>query len=75
MFNPDALGNRKAFVGAGVMFVAAQKMKQLESWGLALAGTIVAMIPYLSPCCCIGLPVGIWSLVVLLNQDVKSAFR
>jgi hypothetical protein len=33
------------------------------------------MIPYISPCCCLGLPIGIWALVVLNNEQVKSSFR
>jgi hypothetical protein len=28
----------------------------------------------MSPCCCIGLPVGIWSLVVLSNAQVRQQF-
>jgi hypothetical protein len=50
------------------------KMKKLENYGLALAVSIVAMIPCLSPCCCIGLPIGIWALVVLNKPEVKQYF-
>jgi hypothetical protein len=32
------------------------------------------MIPCLSPCCCLGLPIGIWALVVLLDNNVKASF-
>lgn len=63
--------------GAFVIFGAIQ-MKNLQMWGVSLAACIVAMIPYFysGPCCCLfGLPVGIWGLIVLLNQDVKAAFR
>jgi hypothetical protein len=49
-------------------------MKQLRNYGLAMTGSIVAMVPC-SLCCLLGLPLGIWSLVVLNNQDVKDAFR
>ncbi len=51
------------------------KMKKLESYGLAMAASIIAMIPCLSPCCLIGLPIGIWALVVLSKPEVKSAFH
>lgn len=61
-------------IGA-VVFFGAQKMKALESYSFAVVATILAMIPCLSPCCILGLPIGIWSLVVLLSQDVKAAFR
>jgi ABC-type proline/glycine betaine transport system permease subunit len=50
-------------------------MRQLKGRGLAIAGAILAMIPLFTCCCCvIGLPVGIWALVVLMNAEVKAAF-
>jgi phage FluMu protein Com len=58
-----------------VMLISAIKMKKLESYGLAMAGAILGMIPYLSPCCLLGLPFGIWALVVLSDGSVKAAFR
>jgi hypothetical protein len=61
--------------GGIVMLFAAMKMKKLESYGLAMTGAIVGMIPYLSPCCPLGLPFGIWALVVLSNGSVRAAFR
>jgi Na+-translocating ferredoxin:NAD+ oxidoreductase RnfD subunit len=39
--------------------------------GLAIFSALTAVVP----CCCLGLPIGIWALVVLLSQDVKSCFR
>jgi hypothetical protein len=62
-------------IGAAVILIlGGLKMMKLESFGLAVAAAVVAMIPCLSPCCCIGLPFGIWGLVVLLKDDVKSCF-
>jgi uncharacterized membrane protein len=58
----------------GFIIFGALKMKNLESRGLALGASIVALIPCLT-CYCIGIPVGIWSLVVLNKPEVKSAFR
>ena len=58
-----------------LMLIGAMKMKKLESYGLAMAGAIVGMLPYLSPCCILGLPFGIWALVVLADGSVKAAFR
>jgi hypothetical protein len=49
-------------------------MKQLKNYGLAMTGSIIAMLPC-SVCCLLGLPFGIWSLVVLNNPEVKEAFR
>jgi hypothetical protein len=60
---------------AGVIIMGAAKMKNLQSYGLAMAASIIAMIPCLSNCCIIGLPIGIWALIVLVNDDVKNSFR
>jgi hypothetical protein len=49
-------------------------MKRLENYGFALTGAIVAMVPC-SGCCLLGLPFGIWALVVLSDSSVKEAFR
>ncbi|HXC16699.1 MAG TPA: hypothetical protein VNV60_04585 [Holophagaceae bacterium] len=60
-------------IGA-VIFMGASKMKNLQSHGFAMAAAIIAMIPCVSPCCLLGLPIGIWALVVLLKPEVKAAF-
>jgi len=63
-------------IGIGVLvLLGALKMRSLTSYGLALTSSILAMIPCLSPCCCVGLPAGIWALVVLNKADVKAAFQ
>lgn len=53
----------------------AMKMQKLAGYGFALAAAIVALIPCFSPCCLIGLPIGIWALVVLNKPEVKSQFE
>jgi len=58
-----------------IVLVGAIKMKNLENYGLAMAASIIAMIPCISPCCLLGLPFGIWSLVVLSDPAVKSSFK
>ncbi len=50
------------------------KMRNLESHGLAMTAAITSVIPCTACCLLIGLPAGIWSLIVLNNPDVKSAF-
>ncbi len=50
------------------------KMKNLENYGLAMTASIIAMLPC-SLCCLIGLPIGIWSVVVLSKPEVKNAFH
>lgn len=60
---------------AALLVYGALKMKDLQSYTLSMAASIVALVPCVSPCCLLGLPIGIWSLVVLLKPDVKAAFR
>jgi hypothetical protein len=60
---------------SGVVIFGALKMKQLQSYPMALTSSILAMLPCISCGCLLGLPVGIWSLVILNKPEVKSAFR
>lgn len=71
----NRLSNLPLLILSGFMFFGALKMKNLESYGLAMAAAIIACIPCCGSCCCIGIPVGIWSLVVLRKPEVKAAFR
>jgi hypothetical protein len=57
---------------SGLVIFGALKMKKLESYSLSMAAAVVAALPCTSPCCVLGLPLGIWAIVVLVNQDVKS---
>ena len=62
-------------LGAGfVIAIGGLKMKQMSGYGWAMAGSVLAAIPCSSSCFCIGLPVGMWALVVLFGSDVKRAF-
>ncbi len=77
-FWEGSVGAASAIVGLAVaafIIFAALKMRDLRQWELSLAASIVAMIPCVSPCCILGLPIGIWALVVLLRPDVKEAFH
>lgn len=59
----------------GLVLYGAIKMLRLESRTLAKTACIIAMLPVTTFCCCIlGLPFGIWGLVVLNKPDVKSHF-
>jgi len=64
-----------AILVSGFVLFGALKMRKLENYGLVMTATIMAMIPCISPCCFIGLPIGIWALVVLSKPEVKSAFH
>ncbi len=70
-----AVGNLLTLVLSGVTLFGALKMKNLENFGLATAASILAIIPCFGPCCCLGIPAGIWSLVVINKPEVKAAFR
>jgi hypothetical protein len=58
----------------GILITSGNFMRKLQRYGRAKAGAIVAMIPC-SACCLLGLPFGIWSLVVLSKPEIKSAFQ
>ena len=58
-----------------VVLIGLRKMMTLESYGFSMAAMILSMIPCLSPCCIFGLPLGIWGIIVLNDENVKAAFR
>ncbi|HWG42913.1 MAG TPA: protein kinase [Gemmataceae bacterium] len=51
----------------------AWKMVRLKSLGLAQLGCVLALLP-LSPCWFLGLPVGIWGLILLMRPEVRKHF-
>jgi hypothetical protein len=67
------------FVGVGgislavylPIFIAGLRIQQGRRWGLGVTAAILAMLPC-SPGWLLGLPVGIWALVVLCREDVKK---
>ena len=60
---------------SAVVFVGGLQMRMLKMYPLALAACIIAMLPCYGWCCCIvGMPVGIWGLVLLLKPEIKNAF-
>jgi hypothetical protein len=79
----DILANPAIAVGSSLLALLTSvlivygglRMKALQSYALAVTAAILAMLPCNCPCCCLGLPVGIWALVVLLKPEVKAAFR
>jgi hypothetical protein len=68
------VGGAISLVCSVLIFLGGSKMKHLQGYGLAVTGSILSIIPCTNSCCCIGTPLGIWALVVLLNSDVKLAF-
>lgn len=59
----------------GLILFGGLKMRRLENYGLCVAASILVMIPILSCCCIVGVPIGIWALVVISKPEVKSAFH
>ena len=59
----------------GLIIYSGFKMQKLESYGLCMIATILALLPCTSPCCVVGIPVGIWGLIVLSKAEVKGAFH
>jgi hypothetical protein len=66
-----------ALLAAALTILGGARMVALKSHGLAVTASVVAAIPCLSSmgCCCFGEAVGIWCLIVLMNADVRAAFR
>jgi hypothetical protein len=56
-----------------LVIVAGMKMRRLQTWWLALMGAILGMAPC-SPVMLLGLPIGVWALVVLADPAVQTAF-
>jgi predicted Ser/Thr protein kinase len=57
-----------------IMIVGAARMRHLETYGLAMTASILAILP-VHPAFVLGLPIGIWALVVLMRRDTREAFR
>ena len=62
-------------ISSTFVIVGAVSMLRNKHYPLAMTASILAMIPCMSPCIWIGLPIGIWSIVVLVDKKTKDAFR
>jgi phage FluMu protein Com len=67
------IGSMAAVLWAVIVLLGGYFMYQLKSWSTVMFATIVAMLPC-HLCCLLGLPFGIWALVVINRPEVKSAF-
>jgi hypothetical protein len=83
-FMQDIQKNAHGPLAAGVQAVIAVlstltvigsiQMMRMKSWGLGVTASILSMINFGSCCCILGLPFGIWALVLLMKPEVKDAF-
>jgi hypothetical protein len=86
-YTPEAIRSIvvNAFYGEGAVSLVATvltligsvRMLMLKSYGLAVFSSVLMAIPCVSPsaCCLLGMGIGIWSLVILFQPDVRSAFN
>jgi hypothetical protein len=58
-----------------VIIAGGVQMARMEMRPFAIVASVLAMANFGTCCCILGLPVGIWSLVILLLPDVAAAFR
>jgi tRNA A-37 threonylcarbamoyl transferase component Bud32 len=63
-----------AFPLALVLVVGAVKMMRSQSYSFVVLASMWATVPW-SPACLVGLPFGIWALLVLRRPEEQKAFR
>jgi hypothetical protein len=56
-----------------LVILAGMRMRQLRNRGFAITGAVLAMSPF-SPVVLLGLPVGVWALIVMADPAVRAAF-
>jgi hypothetical protein len=56
-----------------ILVLGGVQMMRLQMYTPVMIACIFAMIP-MSHCCLVGIPVGIWALIVLNNHEVKASF-
>jgi predicted Ser/Thr protein kinase len=60
-------------LASSLILAAGFLMMRQRAWWLCVVGSVLA--PIITPGNLIGLPIGIWALVVLSQRDVREAFR
>lgn len=62
-------------VGCGIIIAGSASMLSMRYYPLGFIAAVLTMIPGTSACCLLGLPLGIWAIVVLVRPEVRAAFR
>jgi len=60
---------------APIIIYGGVQMLSARKYSLALMAAILALMPFSSLCCLLGVPIGIWAIVVLRSPEVKAAFQ
>ena len=58
----------------GVGVAGAVQMLRMRTYALAMTTSVLAVIPICSACYVLGIPFGIWAIVVLCQPHVRRAF-
>jgi hypothetical protein len=58
----------------GFSIWAGISMQRLQQHQLCWLAGILACIPAISPCFCLGIPFGVWAIIVLNRSEVYDAF-
>ncbi len=75
-YGPIGIGSAIFTLAMGIVILfGALKMRNLENYVFALIAAILAIVPCVSACFILGLPFGIWALVVMNKPEVKSQFK
>jgi hypothetical protein len=75
-YGPIGIGSAIFTLLMGVVILfGAMQMRKLENYVFAFTAAILAILPCVSACCILGLPFGIWALVIMNKPEVKSQFK
>lgn len=75
-FGPRAAAIQSIFILVNLVIIAcAIQMMRVKVRPMGFIGAILAMINCGTFCCVLGLPAGIWSLIILCQPDVTKAYE
>lgn len=63
-----------SLIASLVVLIGGIQMIRLQTWGVAMAASVLCVIPVITPCCMLGIPFGVWGIIVLCNNRVKESF-
>jgi len=58
-----------------LVILGAYSLMNLKKYSMAMTGAIIACIPCCGPCLVLGIPFGIWALVLLNSPEIKPHFE